>query len=134
DGIDYVRVSREGFTEKGADDARLKVSSERLDSLQSSLGVRAQGDLSSGKIRRTSAYVEAAWLHEFADDDARLHADFVAAPGNVFQIDGPELDRDRVRISAGINTQLTKAVDLDLSYRGDLAGSDRHHVVGATLR
>lgn len=133
-GLDYVHVSRKGFTERAAGDTRLKVSSDRLASLQSVLGIRIQGDPFAHNEGRASAYVEAAWLHEFADRDARLRADFVAAPGNAFRVYGPKLDRDRVRIGAGVVARLTNTADLELSYRGNLARSDKHHALAATVR
>lgn len=133
-GVDYVRVSRSRFTEKAAGDTRLKVSRDRLDSLQSVLGVRLQGNLSARGERRVSPYLEAAWLHEFADKDADLHAGFVAAPGSGFRVHGPKLDRDRARIGAGINARLTQTLDLELAYRGDVARSDKHHLIAATVR
>lgn len=133
-GLDYVHMSRKGFTERAVGETRLKVSSDRRDSLQSVLGVRVQGDLSARGEWRAAAYVEAAWLHEFADRDARLDADFVAAPGNAFRVYGPKLDRDRVRIGAGVVARLTDRAALELSYQGNLARSDKHHVVAATVR
>lgn len=133
-GIDYVRGSRSRFTEKAAGDARLEVSSDRHESLQSVLGVRVQGDLPARGEGRMSAYVEAAWLHEFADRNADLRAGFVAAPVSDFRVYGPELDRNRARVGAGFSAQLTKSTEFELAYRGDVAGSDRHHALAATVR
>lgn len=133
-GIDYVHVTRSRFTEKEGGDTRLTVSSDHFDSLQSVLGARVQSNLFADGERRVSSYLEAAWLHEFADRGSNLRAGFATAPDSDFRIFGPRTDRDRARVGAGIKAQMTETLDLELAYRGDIAHSDKSHLFAATVR
>ncbi len=50
------------------------------------------------------------------------------------EVDGSDLDRDRARISVGVTARMSDAVQSSFNYDGELAGSDDHHAVSATLR
>ena len=77
---------------------------------------------------------EVAWVRETLDDDARLTAAFAGTTGATFRIKGPELDRGRARLSAGVTAQLTKTADLHVGYAGEIADSDAGHAFSAGFR
>jgi outer membrane autotransporter protein len=133
-GLDYTHLWRDGFTETGAGSANLAVDDEDQDSLRTRLGLRLEKTFTTSGGLAIRPAVEAAWVHESLDDDSRITAGFAAAPGTSFRIAGPDLDRDRAHVAAGVTAALTETLDLDAGYTGDLAGSDRSHNFAATLR
>lgn len=132
-GFDYEQLRRKSFNESGAGAASLEVDRAREYSLRSQLGLRfEQGiDTASGPL---AAYAEVAWLHELGDRSSRMKTAFSGAPGSSFSIKGPELSRDRAGLGAGVSATLNQASSLDLSYQGEIAGSDDLHSVGLTFR
>jgi outer membrane autotransporter protein len=133
-GLDYTHLRRDGFTEAGAGSANLAVDDEDQDSLRTRLGLRLEKTFTTSGGLAIRPVVEAAWVHESLDDDSRITAGFAAAPGTSFRIAGPDLDRDRAHVAAGVTAVLTESLDFDAGYTGDLAGSDRSHNFAATLR
>jgi T5SS/PEP-CTERM-associated repeat protein/autotransporter-associated beta strand protein len=133
-GLGYSYLHRDGFTESGAGAANLDVDSESLDSLRVRLGVRLGQTFTTGGGLRIEPSLEAAYARELLDDDARITAGFAADPAAEFTISGPELDRDRAQIGAGLVAYISDSTTLDLRYQSELASSDEHHAFGATLR
>lgn len=70
---------------------------ERIESLQSSLGVRFENTWTTAGGKMLMPMLQVAWVHEYLDETSTLNAGFAAAPGNRFGVDGPELDRNRAR-------------------------------------
>lgn len=133
-GLDYTHLRREGFTEQGAAAANLTLDTEHQDSLRSAVGVRLHQTFETVRGIKITPAVEAAWVHEYLDEDAAIDAGFAAAPASAFRIEGPELDRNRARVGAGLTAQLSEHSHLNIGYNGELAGSDDHHAFGATFR
>jgi len=133
-GLDYNHLRRNDFTETGAGSANLTVDDEDQDSLRSSLGLRLGGVFTTESGLAIRPTLEAAWVHEYIDDEARLTAGFAAAPTTTFRIAGPDLDRDHARLGAGVSAALGDTLSLDAGYRTELAASDRTHNFAATLR
>lgn len=133
-GLEYTHLRRDGFTESGAGGANLRVDSERQDSLRSVLGARLMFAPRAIRGLQVSPAIEAAWVHEYLDDDARIDVGFAATTASDFRIRGPELDRDRARLGAGLVAQLARNTRLRVGYLGEIAGSDDHHAFNATLQ
>ncbi|WP_260294430.1 autotransporter domain-containing protein [Sedimenticola hydrogenitrophicus] len=133
-GLDYTHLRREGFTEQGAGGANLTLDTEHQDSLRSVVGVRLHQTFKTVRGTKITSAVEAAWVHEYLDDNAAIDAGFAAAPASAFRIDGPELDRNRARVGAGLTVQLADRARLHIAYTGEAAGSDDHHGFATTFR
>ena len=133
-GLRYVRLSRDGFNETGAGSANLTVGSETQESLQGRIGVRAQQRTGADSGRRLDWDVSVAWAHELKDTTSTLNAGFEGAPNTVFGIDGPELDRNRVQLGAGLTIDIVSATTLRIGYDGELAGSDQNHAASASFQ
>lgn len=133
-GLEVFTDSRESFTEKGAGIANLDVDRERMESLQSSLGVRLEKTWTTDSGKTLMPMLEVAWAHEYLDETATLNAGFADAPGSRFSVEGPELDRNRARVGAGIAVNLSDASQLTMGYQGEFAGSDDTHMVSARFR
>ena len=133
-GIEYSHSRRDGFTETGAGAVNLKVNAEDQDSLRTTLGLRLSHDIETHDDKRITPYVNVAWVREYMDDISRLEGGFSAAPTSTFVIDGPDLDRNRARIGAGLIGQLNENTTLHLAYHGEVTGSDDHHGFYASVR
>lgn len=68
------------------------------------------------------------------DNVSRLDAGFAVVPTTTFQVDGSELDRDRVQVGLGVMGQINETTTLNIGYNGEFAGSDDHHSFSATVR
>ena len=133
-GLAYTGLGGNGFTENGAGAANLRVGEEKQYSLQSSLGARLSRAWKTDGGMEIRPGVEAAYVYQYLDNVSRLNTRFNAAPDAGFIIEGPGLDRNRARLGAGVAAQLTKTALLNVSYNGDIAGSDQHHSFAATLK
>ncbi len=130
-GLRYAHVRRDGFTESGADAANLVVDDETQNSLSSRLGLHAQRDAAVDQGLSWDATL--AWAHEFSDSAGTLNSSLTGAPGTLFRIDGPELDRNRLEVSAGLSSTLGKGANLRVAYDGELSSSDSRHALSANL-
>ncbi|WP_373019551.1 autotransporter domain-containing protein, partial [Thiomicrorhabdus sp.] len=133
-GIEYAHLYHEGFTERGAGEANLKVADNTQNSLRSAIGARIEQTWTTNKGYRVRPSVELAWVHEYLDDTAVLRAGFAPTPETTFSLDGSKLDRDRARVGLGLNMQLSDTASLTLGYQGEIAGSDERQDFSATYR
>ena len=129
-GLEGQILRREGFTESGAGGANLKVKGRTDDSLRAIVGARY-----AWQGTRFAPSVEAAWVHAFGDEKARIDARFAAVPtASAFTALGPKQNRDRLRLGVGLTAWASKNARLDIAYQGEFARSDREHAATATLR
>ncbi len=129
-GLEGQILRREGFTESGAGGANLKVKGRTDDSLRTIVGARY-----AWQGTRFAPSVEAAWVHAFGDEKARIDARFAAVPtASAFTVLGPKQERDRLRLGLGLTAWTGKNARLDIAYQGEFARSDREHAATATLR
>lgn len=133
-GLEAFTDSRESFTESGAGVANLDVDRERMESLQSSVGVRFENTWITNSGKTLMPMLELAWVHEYLDETATLNAGFATGPSSRFSVDGPELDRNRARVGAGIAAKFNEASQLTFGYQGEYADSDENHMVSARFR
>ena len=133
-GIEYSHFSRDDFTESGAGTANLSVDDEDEDSLRTLLGVQLSGDIKTQNGMRFTPSAYVAYVREYLDNVSRVNAGFATVPTSTFQIDGSDLDRNRVQVGLGISGQLNERTTINVSYNGELAGSDDHHSFAATVR
>jgi len=133
-GLEYAHVNREGFVEKDADAANLKVGRDQQDSLRSAIGARIAHQWKTQRGYRIQPSAELTWVHEFMDNEAQMRAGFASASLANFQVEGPELDRNRARLGLGLNMQMSELTSIQLGYQGEWASSDQRHDLSATLR
>lgn len=133
-GLEALTDSRESFTESGAGVANLDVDRERMESLQSSMGVRFENTWTTNGGKTLMPMLELAWVHEYLDETTTLNAGFAAAPGSRFSVEGSGLDRNRARVGASIAAKLNDASQLTVGYQGEYADSDENHMVSARFR
>jgi outer membrane autotransporter protein len=133
-GLEYAHVNRAGFVEKDANAANLKIRRDQQDSLRSAIGARIEHLWKTQKGYRIQPTAELAWVHELMDNEAQMRAGFAATSLANFQVDGPELDRNRARLALGLDMQLSELSSIQLGYQGEWASSDQRHDLSATFR
>lgn len=133
-GISYSHNSREAFNEHGAGVARLNIDEQHENSLRSSLGLRLSRDLQTNNHTVITPALNLAYIHEFLDDTAELEAGFAGVPNTHFKVDGSKLNRNRLLIGLSATGQLSESTTLNISYGGEIAGSDDNHSVAATIK
>lgn len=133
-GLEYAHTNRTDFVEKDADEGNLNVRRDRQDSLKSVLGTRITHRWKTKRGYRIQPTAEMAWVHELMDNEAQMRAGFAAASLANFQVDGPELNRDRARLALGLDMQMTELTSIQLGYQGEWASSDQRHDLSATLK
>lgn len=133
-GMEYAHVNRADFVEKEAEAANLNVSRSQQDSLRSAIGARIAHQWKTQKGYRIQPTAELAWVHELMDNEAQMRAGFAATSLANFQVDGPELDRDRARLALGLDMQMTELTSIQLGYQGEWASSVQRHDLSATLK
>ncbi|QDM32412.1 autotransporter domain-containing protein [Tardiphaga sp. vice352] len=122
-GLQYTRVSTDGFTEAGSVTA-LNVASDSSESLRSSLGARFAYDYRINGGVLTPEF-RLAWLHEFGDSVRGINASFadVTLPGSFVTATGSGL-RDRGVIGAGVSGRLGALTMVSLGYDAVIGSDD----------
>ncbi|MES2982128.1 MAG: autotransporter outer membrane beta-barrel domain-containing protein [Verrucomicrobiota bacterium] len=119
----FTRVTLDGFTETGST-SPLIFPTQSQDSLRSDLGVKVAYSMAMDNGVVFTPQIRLAWQHEYLDSTQSIDSSFVSAPGSPFTVNGPSIGRDRAVISAGLNVQLTPAVNIYAHYDGQLGSSD----------
>jgi len=132
-GMQYQHLNRNNFTETGSDLANLKVREADEDSFRTLLGARLSQIVKTGWGVSIQPSLHAAWVQEHGDRISRMAADFAAAPAAVYRVNGPQLDRSRAAVGAGLVTQFSKTAQLNVAYNAELAKSDNWHTLSATF-
>ncbi|MCK9380039.1 MAG: autotransporter domain-containing protein [Sulfuritalea sp.] len=99
--LQATRISVESYTEDGAGDANLRVSSQKYNFVQSTLGVKAERVIQAGN-GTYSPEVHLKWLHDFSSTTMQQDAAF-AGGGTSFSTQGINQDRELFNVGAGIS-------------------------------
>ncbi|MGE8604906.1 autotransporter outer membrane beta-barrel domain-containing protein [Bordetella trematum] len=131
-GLDYVYAHRPGVKESGAPASNLALSSLSADSLQSRLGVMAQGRWALRAEQQLQAYLSVTWDHEWLDRYATQGVRLRASPQIAFDQRQAIGERDAMSLKAGMSfhPQDNVAVRASVSTRLFSAGQ---RDVGADL-
>lgn len=118
----YSRVTLNSFTETGSL-SPLSYPTQNQNSLRSDLGVKIAYEAVINNMVFTPQ-VRLSWQHEFMDSTQSIDSQYASGIGPMFTVDGPEMNRDRAMISAGLNVQITPTIDAYIYYDGQLGSSD----------
>lgn len=133
-GAEYLHSNREAFTETGAGVASLSVDESDQDSVRSSLGLRIRHDILLNEEASITPFGNIAYVRELTNNVSQMNAAFAASPAATFQVEGSQLDRDRLIVGLGVIGQFNKRISLNIDYSGEFAQSDESHSFYATLR
>ena len=97
----YTLVSIEGYDEVGSL-LPLIIDSQDASSLRTRIGPRVSYTAKVGSATVTPS-VSVQWQHEFHDDSLPFQARFANDSGSLFTVYGPELGRDSLLLTAGLN-------------------------------
>ncbi|MQT15452.1 autotransporter domain-containing protein [Rhizobiales bacterium Sp-1] len=132
-GVAWQRLSTSGFTESGGT-AALAGQSETFENLGSSLGVR--GSVSFPQATGGAPLVLSAglaWLHAYGDISPDQTLSF-ASGSSAFTVSGVPLARDAAVLDLGVAIKATEAMEIGVSYRGELASDFNANAIKGTLR
>lgn len=111
----YVNVDTDRFTEKGNNGAALTVRSDTMNTVFSTLGIRASTQFDLGHIT-SSARVDIGWRHAFADSTPTSTASFTSS--NPFSVSGTSIGKNVAILETGLDFNVTRHTTLGLVYQG----------------
>lgn len=120
--IAYTRVNLDAFNETGSL-TPLSYPDQHQESLRSEIGARLAYRADLGGVV-LMPQIRLAWQHEFSDSTLSMNSNFIGGAGPGFTVTGPQMDRDRAVISAGLSAQVTPTVCIYGFYDGHLGSSD----------
>lgn len=100
-GLQYTRLTVDGYDESGDPALNLNVDGQTYDFVESSLGLKLAREtmLSGGRLLRPEFHVE--WQHAFGDNQMSNQAMF-ATGGPAFTTDGKTQERDAFNVGGGV--------------------------------
>lgn len=117
-GVEYTSAELDGSVVPGVNLPGMSYSADKLESLRSLLGLRAEFNAGS-KVR---PYVSAQWAHEFDGESNGYTASF---QGGSFNVASPfELPSDSIIVRAGIVVGFNDSFFGDLGYVGEYSTDD----------
>ena len=127
----FARVNLDSFHEGDAFGS-LYLNGHSQDSLRSAAGLQASYHAHIGRVPVTPM-ARAQWRHEYLEDTASLHVSFDNR--NAFDLEGPRLGRDSLRLDAGLSAQITPAIAVSALYSTEV-GRENYDVqsVSGSLR
>jgi uncharacterized protein with beta-barrel porin domain len=135
-GLDFVELSRPGFTETGAGDLSLVAERETAARLASRLGATVTTSIAvGGAVLRP--WLRAFWAHDYLDRNGALTAGFLGAtaPGT-FTVLSADIGRDTAIVGAGARLEISPTAAMLVAYDGDLGRHGGVHAImaGGTVR
>ena len=125
--VDALRANFDATRESGAGALDLSPESQRHEQLEIGAGVRLSGALGNGGYELRAVYAQ-----DVAADRIAERSGLFAGSPTAFTVRGPEADKERVRLTAGVSYPIANDMSLGLHYDGVFSGSGNTH--GATAR
>ncbi len=133
-GFQFTRMTVDGYRETGAGAFNLRVGSQEIESLRSSLGGRIAKSFDTGPVILVPS-ISGFWIHEFLDDSRGIS---MSMPGvGDFAIDSRDPDRDYGLLGLGLSGTFKEmqAVTLYMLYQAQVGqGEYFGHNVNAGVR
>jgi len=116
----YTRMMLDDFSETGSL-APLSYPSQHQESLRGELGAKVAYNMVLNGIVLTPQ-VRLAWQHEFMDSTQSMESGFGGV--STFLVNGPQMDRDRIVLGAGLTAQLSPTFSIYAFYDGQVGDSN----------
>ncbi|WP_162916993.1 autotransporter outer membrane beta-barrel domain-containing protein [Cohaesibacter haloalkalitolerans] len=129
-GLAYTHLKTDGFSETGGT-ATLTVDSSSMDTVYTTLGMRASRNFDLGGIK-TLVRGSIGWQHAFGDVDPISTARFET--GNSFSVTNTPIDKDTAQFEAGFDFRLDKGATLGIGYSGQFGKNAYDNGFNAKLR
>jgi len=130
-GLDVVYNTFDDYSETGNTGLELDYNSDEATSIQSSLGVVATMAISTN-FGVVLPQVEAAWIHEFDNDQRNLQASLRDATNSGFKFETEEPDRNFARLGVGVSTVLPNRIQPFASV-STIAGNSKFWTLTGTI-
>ncbi|MFG7490602.1 autotransporter domain-containing protein [Methylorubrum rhodesianum] len=131
-GLDWYRLSRDGFNEQGANSAGLSSRAMTQDIVQPSVGMRLTSDFTSGGIL-FSPEIRARYYHNLGDTVSFVNASLIGAPGASFTAAFTGINRNTGVVSAGLSAQ-KENLQVFSRYEAALGSDLTAHIFAGGLR
>lgn len=130
--LGYQRYQRDGYTEKGGA-ATLKVHGQTQNNLNSTFGLRLAKINTLDNGMQLTPRFSAGWKHTYGDieSDTRQR---LATGGKNFTVSGAPLDRDSLKLDAGLDLGLSAKHTLGVNLNGEIGTDSRNHGVTGQWR
>lgn len=130
--LGYQRYQRDGYTEKGGA-AALKVHGQTQHNLNSTFGLRLAKINTLDNGMQLTPRFSAGWKHTYGgiESDTRQR---LATGGKNFTVSGAPLDRDSLKLDAGLDLGLSSTHTLGVSLNGEVGTDSRNHGVTGQWR
>ncbi|WP_192499282.1 autotransporter domain-containing protein [Skermanella pratensis] len=128
--VRYDRITRNAFSESGAQSLGLAVADMTMDTVRTGLGVRAAKRYELGGLV-AEPEVRVRWDHDFLDRAADSRVSLAGAP---FQVSGTEAGRDAAVLGMGFVAYLENSLEGFAGYDVELRDGSSAHRVSAGLR
>ncbi|QHM75526.1 Extracellular serine protease [Mixta theicola] len=128
--LNYTRVQRPGLTESGSDASRLRLDSNHVDSLRSSLGVGGRWQYPLYRGGMLNSTLQLSWQHEMLPTTTTQTARFARYQQASFSSKNRTAGRDALGVRAGVDYQLSPTMTLGAGVDSELSGKDYHAVSG----
>ena len=129
----YAHTSIDGSTETGTGPANLVVQDQSGDSETSHLGMRWSQIYKTDGGTSWKPMLELGWKHEFADTNPTTTS-ALSGLGGSYIVNGAKSPTDFATVGAGLNVQLTDAVDGTVQYNGDFGDTQTSSTASLKLR
>ncbi len=113
--LHYINLDMDGYTESGAGTANLRVGSERVEALESSLGLSVHMQLETARGTKVIPEGHIAWRHEFLNDEHSATSTFTGG-GAAFSTSGLDPSDDSLNIGASLAIYGDNNVDIKVAY------------------
>ncbi len=101
--------------------------------LDTGLGLSARYNVALEDGASLAVTGKAVWQHSFGETTASQTV-ALAGGGGAFTTSGPDMGRDRLKLSAGVEYRPVEDVIMSLDYTGTVGGAEMNHMVGLALR
>ncbi|MFQ6313844.1 autotransporter outer membrane beta-barrel domain-containing protein, partial [Lysobacter capsici] len=132
-GVYYNKVESVTFTERGAGDANLIVSTGSFDTTTAGIGVRFSG-VPGSAARKLTPTADIRYLHDLQDDQPFARNAFAGATVPGFGVSGFAAERNRWNVGLGLAYRMSPVSSGFIEYRGDIGSDDRAHSLNVGLR
>ncbi|PZQ83595.1 MAG: autotransporter outer membrane beta-barrel domain-containing protein [Ancylobacter novellus] len=127
----YVNLSTDGFTETGTS-AALTGTTNTLDTVYSTLGVRAATVIPLANGGTLTPHVSIGWQHAFGDT-APVSLLAYSSGSTPFAVSGVPIAEDSALVGAGFDYAISKTVSAYVTYSGQFANSAQDNAIKGAL-
>lgn len=130
--LGYQRYQRDSYTEKGGD-ATLKVLGQTRNNVNSTFGLRVAKLNTLNNGIKLTPHLSAGWKHTYGEVLSHTRQK-LATGGTRFTVEGAPLDRNSVKLDAGLDLSLSARHTLGVGVTGEIGTDSRNHGVTGQWR